>query len=130
MRPPAAAAAPWHIRLRKGATISVPRAAAFDRWVAGLVPTGFDARRLGLPADLAARIDPVAQYTLAATAEALLSSGLPDPYELFAFVHVSAVGNATGGGMGGMQSLRRVRHTRKPLSPPPFPLRLPPSILF
>ena len=114
----------------------MPRAVAFDRWVAGLVPTGFDARRLGLPADIAARVDPVAHYTLAATAEvsdagggetwersgsephgllppllllqALLSAGLPDPYELFSFVHVSAVGNATGGGMGGMQSMRRV----------------------
>jgi hypothetical protein len=34
------------------------------------------------------------------TAEALMSAGLSDPYELYEYVHVSQVGNCSGSGMG------------------------------
>ena len=100
------------IRLRKGATLSVPRALRFDRWVAGQIPTGWDATRFGVPADLIGRLDPVVLYSLVAVAEALLSAGVTDPYEFFAYVHVSALGNSAGGGMGGMSSLKRIFHQR------------------
>ncbi len=50
---------PWQVRLRKGAVITVPMALRFDRWVAGQIPTGWDATAFGVPADLAGRMDPV-----------------------------------------------------------------------
>jgi 3-oxoacyl-(acyl-carrier-protein) synthase len=31
-----------------------------------------------------------------------------DPYELYEYVHVAEVGNATGSGQGGMRSLKRL----------------------
>jgi phosphopantetheine--protein transferase-like protein len=102
----------WRIRLRKGATLSIPRAMRFDRWVAGQLPTGWDATRLGVPADLAARMDPVVLYSLVATAEALSAAGVTDAYEFYRYVHVSAVGNSVGGGMGGMSSLRKIFRER------------------
>ena len=101
----------WRIRLRRGAVISVPKALRFDRWVAGQVPLGWDAARFGVPADMIGRMDPVVLYSLVAVSEALLSAGITDAYEFFKYVHVSDVGNACGGGMGGMTALRRIfRH--------------------
>jgi fatty acid synthase subunit alpha len=103
----------WRVRLRKGATISVPKALRFDRWVAGQIPSGWDAVKAGVPADLAARMDPVALYSLYATAEALVCAGISDPYEFYAYVHVSEVGNSCGGGMGGMSALQRIFYGRR-----------------
>ena len=100
------------VRLRKGAVISVPKALRFDRWVAGQVPTGWDPARLGIPADICASVDPVSLYSLCAVAEALLSAGVPDAYEFYEYVHVSEVGNSSGGGMGGMAALRKIFRER------------------
>ncbi len=49
---------------------------------------------------------------LVATMDALSMAGLAaDPYELYAHVHVSEVGNAIGSGMGGMVSMQGIfRH--------------------
>jgi fatty acid synthase subunit alpha len=49
----------WVLRLRKGAVIDVPIALRFDRFVAGQIPTGWSAQRLGIPDDLAKNCDPV-----------------------------------------------------------------------
>jgi len=49
-------------------------------------------------------VDPVTLYVLVSTAEALVSAGISDPYELFKYVHVSEVGNTSGGGVGGMRA--------------------------
>lgn len=99
-------------RLLRGAVIYVPKALRFDRLVAGLLPTGWDARRFGVPDEIINQVDPVALYTLVSTMEALVSAGITDPYELFAYVHVSEVGNATGSGQGGMRSLKRLYVSR------------------
>lgn len=98
----------WMIRLRRGAVLSIPRALFFERFVAGQIPTGWNAERLGIPQDIAQAVDPVTLYTLVSTAEALIASGITDPYEFYQYVHVSQVGNTSGGGMGGMRGLRRV----------------------
>ena len=103
----------WMVQLRKGATVHVPKAMRFDRWVAGQIPTGWSAEALGVPKDIANSVDPVALYALVSTAEALVSSGICDPYELYKYVHVSSVGNASGSGMGGMRSLARIFYGRK-----------------
>ncbi|KAJ0391655.1 hypothetical protein P43SY_011807 [Pythium insidiosum] len=102
----------WMIRLRKGAVLSIPRALAFDRFVAGQIPTGWSAERLGVPKDLAESVDPVTLFTLVSTMDAFVAAGVTDPYEFYQYVHVSEVGNTAGGGMGGMRSFKRIYQNR------------------
>jgi len=103
----------WIMRLRKGAVIDVPIALRFDRFVAGQIPTGWSAQRLGIPEDLAKNCDPVTLYALVSCVEAFVAAGVTDAYEFYQYVHVSEVGNCCGGGMGGQRSLNRLFHLRK-----------------
>lgn len=108
----------YTVRLRKGATLLIPKALRFDRLVAGQIPTGWDARRYGVPEDIISQVDPVTLYVLVTTAEALLSSGITDPYEFYQYVHISQVGNCIGSGIGGTSALRGMYKDRfmdKPL---------------
>nr|CCA25392.1 FAS2_PENPA Fatty acid synthase subunit alpha putati [Albugo laibachii Nc14]CCA25465.1 fatty acid synthase alphasubunit putative [Albugo laibachii Nc14] len=102
----------WMIRLRKGCVLSIPRALKFDRFVAGQIPTGWNIERLGMPKDLANSVDPITLYTLASTADTFISAGIVDPYEFYQYIHVSEIGNMSGGGMGGMRALRRIFQLR------------------
>jgi fatty acid synthase subunit beta len=104
--------AQWFVKFKKGACIMVPKAMAFDRLVAGQIPTGWDAKRYGVPQDIIDQVDPCTLWSLVATAEALASAGITDPYELFEHVHVSEVGNALGSGLGGAQSLQGIFKSR------------------
>jgi len=106
------------VRLKKGATLMIPKALRFDRLVAGQIPTGWDAKRYGIPDDIIGQVDPVTLYVLVSTAEALLSSGITDPYEFYKYVHISQVGNCIGSGIGGTTALRGMYKDRfldKPL---------------
>ena len=76
------------------------------------IPTGWDARRYGIPEDLVRQVDPITLYVLVSTAEALLAAGITDPYELYQYVHVSEVGNTSGGGVGGMRANARMYRDR------------------
>ncbi|KAI8805920.1 hypothetical protein BJ742DRAFT_774644 [Cladochytrium replicatum] len=108
----------FFVRLRKGASLYVPKALRFDRLVAGQIPTGWDARRYGVPDDIVKQVDPITLYSLVATVEALVTSGVTDPYEFYQYVHVTELGNTTGGGMGGMRSLQKIffeRQMEKPV---------------
>lgn len=108
----------FQVRLKKGATLLIPKALRFDRLVAGQVPTGWDAKRYGVPDDIIEQVDPVTLYVLVSTAEALLSSGITDPYEFYKYVHISEVGNCIGSGIGGTSALRGMYKDRfldKPL---------------
>ncbi|KAJ4138075.1 beta subunit of fatty acid synthetase [Fusarium equiseti] len=100
------------IRLRKGASLWIPKALRFDRLVAGQIPTGWDPKRYGVPDDIVSQVDPVTLFLLVSTAEALLSCGITDPYEFYKYVHVSEVGNCVGSGMGGAAALRDMHRTR------------------
>ncbi|KAJ3214628.1 3-oxoacyl-[acyl-carrier-protein] synthase [Dinochytrium kinnereticum] len=102
----------FFVRLKKGATLYVPKALRFDRLVAGQLPTGWDAKRYGIPADICEQVDPITLYTLVATVEALVTSGVTDPYEFYQYVHVSELGNTSGGGMGGMRALQKLFRER------------------
>lgn len=97
----------WVVTRRAGSEIRVPRVWRIDRQVAGLLPTGFDPVRYGIPAELAAGTDRVGLMNLAATADAFLSAGLT-PEELMAAVHPARVANTQGSGLGGGRSLRRL----------------------
>ncbi|TYZ64727.1 hypothetical protein PybrP1_002858 [[Pythium] brassicae (nom. inval.)] len=107
------AAGVWMVRLREGAVISVPRSLSFDRFIAGQIPTGWSAERLGLPKDIVDSVDPVTLFTLASTVEALVAAGVTDPYEFYQYVHVSEVGNSSGGAVGGQRALRGVFRERR-----------------
>ncbi|KAJ3414301.1 3-oxoacyl-[acyl-carrier-protein] synthase [Chytridiales sp. JEL 0842] len=96
----------FYVYIKKGATLFVPKALRFDRLVAGQIPTGWNASRYGIPDDIVAQVDPITLYTLVATVEALITSGITDPYEFYQYVHVSEVGNTSGGGMGGMRAMQ------------------------
>nr|POF03766.1 fatty acid synthase subunit alpha [Quercus suber] len=108
----------YQVRLKKGATLLIPKALRFDRFVAGQVPTGWDAKRYGVPEDIISQVDQVTLFVLVSTAEALLSSGITDPYEFYKYVHISEVGNCIGSGIGGTTALRGMYKDRfldKPL---------------
>ncbi|ORY17856.1 hypothetical protein BCR34DRAFT_474358 [Clohesyomyces aquaticus] len=108
----------YTVRLRKGATLLIPKALRFDRLVAGQIPTGWDAKKYGVPDDIISQVDPVTLFVLVSTAEALLSSGITDPYEFYQYVHLSEVGNCIGSGIGGTTALRGMYKDRfldKPL---------------
>lgn len=102
----------YTIRVKKGASLWIPKALRFDRLVAGQIPTGWDPKRYGIPEDIISQVDPVTLFLLVSTAEALLSSGITDPYEFYKYVHVSEVGNCVGSGMGGAAALRGMHRTR------------------
>ncbi|KAF2133540.1 fatty acid synthase subunit alpha reductase [Dothidotthia symphoricarpi CBS 119687] len=94
------------VRMKKGATLLIPKALRFDRLVAGQIPTGWDAKKYGIPEDIISQVDPVTLFVLVSTAECLLSSGITDPYEFYQYVHLSEVGNCVGSGIGGTTALR------------------------
>ncbi|KAJ2562015.1 fatty acid synthase alpha subunit Lsd1 [Coemansia sp. RSA 1822] len=98
----------WHVKFLKGAVLMVPKAQRFDRTVAAQLPTGWDATRMGIPANIASEVDPITSYALVATTEALVRSGITDPYELYSYMHVSQVGSSTGTAVGGLRSTKRV----------------------
>ncbi|KAM3160792.1 Fatty acid synthase subunit alpha [Lachancea thermotolerans] len=101
-----------HVKFLKGCSLMIPKALRLDRFVAGQVPTGWDPARYGIGEDITSQVDQVTLYALIATAEALISSGITDPYEMYQYVHVSEVGNCSGSGIGGMNSLRAMRQER------------------
>ncbi|RDL30472.1 Fatty acid synthase alpha subunit [Venustampulla echinocandica] len=100
------------VYLKKGATLFIPKAIGFDRTVAGQIPTGWNARTYGIPEDIIQQVDRTTLFTLVSTAEALLASGITDPYELYKHVHVSEVGNCIGSGIGGATALKRMFQNR------------------
>jgi len=102
----------YTVRMKKGAGLWIPKALRFDRLVAGQIPTGWDAKRYGVPDDIISQVDPVALFVLVSTVEALLSAGITDPYEFYKYVHVSEVGNCIGSGMGGAAALRGMHRDR------------------
>ncbi|RDW67215.1 Fatty acid synthase subunit alpha [Aspergillus mulundensis] len=98
----------FKVQLRKGSRLYIPRAMQNTPTVAGLIPTGWDPRTYGIPEDIITQVDPVTLYTLVCTVEALLFSGITDPYELYQYIHVSDVGSCIGSGLGGASSLRKM----------------------
>ncbi|CAO1626995.1 unnamed protein product [Sympodiomycopsis kandeliae] len=107
------AAGSWVVQLKKGARVLVPKSVIFSRSVAGQMPTGWVATRYGVPEELAKNIDRIGLWIIVCAAEALIMSGISDPFELYQHMHPSEVGNAIGSGMGGMQSLQAIFAERR-----------------
>ena len=87
--------------------VRVPRIDALDRDIAGQLPTGFDATRLGFDAQQLDQIDPVAIFNLLATAEAFRTMGI-EPEELWSEVHPARIACTQGSGIGGMRAQHRL----------------------
>ncbi|KAK7423079.1 hypothetical protein QQZ08_009246 [Neonectria magnoliae] len=100
------------VQLKAGATIMVPRAGRFNRTVAGQIPTGWSAKRYGVADEIIEQVDPVTLFSLVCVVEALLCSGITDPYEWYRYIHVSELGNCLGSSMGGLSSLRQMHRGR------------------
>jgi fatty acid synthase subunit alpha len=47
----------WMVKFKKGARIYIPKSVKFDRTVAGQIPTGWDAKKYGIPDDIIAQVD-------------------------------------------------------------------------
>ncbi|KAH9885878.1 putative 3-oxoacyl-synthase [Xylariomycetidae sp. FL2044] len=102
----------YSIRLKKGATLMIPKARMFDRVVGGQLPTGWDPRVYGLPDDIIDSVDRCTLMALVCAAETFLSAGITDVYELYRSIHVSELANCVGSGMGGGQSLQKLYRQR------------------
>ncbi|KAJ1956579.1 fatty acid synthase alpha subunit Lsd1 [Linderina pennispora] len=96
----------WSVRFLKGATLLVPKALQLDCYTASQIPTGWDPARYGIPQDIIDHVDRTTCYALISAMEALVSSGITDPYELYQYFHVSEVGHTIGSSTGGVRSLR------------------------
>jgi fatty acid synthase subunit alpha len=53
----AQASGEWFVKFRKGARVLVPKAARFDRLVAGQIPTGWNGSRYGIPDEITQQVD-------------------------------------------------------------------------
>ncbi|KAH8885020.1 hypothetical protein GQ53DRAFT_810530 [Thozetella sp. PMI_491] len=97
------------VQIKAGARILVPKSVGVPySTVAGLLPTGWDPKSYGIPDDTIDQVDSLTLYSLCCAAEALLSAGITDPAELFAYMHVSEVGNFLGSSLGGTQKNREM----------------------
>ncbi|KAJ2252057.1 fatty acid synthase alpha subunit Lsd1 [Coemansia sp. RSA 455] len=83
-----------------------------NRLVAALLPTGWSPAIYGIPDDAIKQVDRVTCHALVATVEALIRSGITDPYELYQYFHISEVGNTTGSGLGGSRALQDIFKNR------------------
>jgi fatty acid synthase subunit alpha, fungi type len=97
----------WFVKFKKGARTFVPKAFKLSHSVTGQIPTGWDAGRYGIPADIIAQTDRATLWVLVCTAEALNQSGISDPYELYEHIHPSDVGTSLRSGMSGSESLAK-----------------------
>ncbi|KAJ1938514.1 hypothetical protein FBU59_004414 [Linderina macrospora] len=98
----------WSVKFNKGAVILVPKALRFDRLVTAQLPSGWDPKRYGFPQDIIDQVDPTTLHSMVATVEALLRSGITDPYELYKYVHLSEIGNTIGSSLGGAKAVSSV----------------------
>ncbi|KAK2006392.1 hypothetical protein LZ32DRAFT_669485 [Colletotrichum eremochloae] len=100
------------VQIKAGAKILLPQSSQFNRTVAGQIPTGWSAKRYGIDDEIIEQVDPVTLFALVCTVEALLSSGITDPYELYEHIHLSEVGICMGSSLGGLSSLRKMHRDR------------------
>ena len=106
------------LRLKKGAVLHIPRALQSDRHVGGQIPAGWSAKTYGISDDIVQQVDRVTLFALVSTAEALITSGITDTFEIYKYLHVSELGNCIGSGLGGQLSLKAMykgRYTNQPV---------------
>ncbi|XBW38666.1 hypothetical protein QEN19_004254 [Hanseniaspora menglaensis] len=102
----------YEIHFKTGSKLFLPKALKFDRFVAGQIPSGWNASFYGISKEIINQVDRVTLFALITTAEALITSGIVDPYELYSYMHVSEVGNCSGSGLGGLKSHQKMQKKR------------------
>ncbi len=102
----------FQVQLKQGASVMISKAVPFEGFVAGQIPTGWDATKYGLPNDIVSQVDPVTAYALCCAAEALYSAGISDANEFLQHIHISEIGNFVGSMMGGTTKVRNMYKDR------------------
>lgn len=100
------------VKIRKGATLMIPKALKFGNNVTGQIPSGWNPKTYGITDDIIASVDRITLFVLVCTIEALFSAGISDPYEIYQYMHTSQVGNCVGTGAGGITSLEKIHRAR------------------
>ncbi|KAL4971344.1 thiolase-like protein [Aspergillus desertorum] len=99
------------VQIKAGARLWIPKIIPLSSSVvAGLLPTGWNAARYGVPDDIIGQVDTVTLYTLCCVAEAFLSAGIENPLEIFTQFHLSEIGNFIGSSLGGTDMNREMFH--------------------
>ncbi|KAI1190267.1 hypothetical protein F5B17DRAFT_106590 [Nemania serpens] len=108
----------WLVTVKRGATFLVPKSVPSDQFVAGQLPSGWNPATYGIPEDIITQVDPITLYVLCCVCEAMYSSGIEDPYELYQHIHISEFANCLGTGVGSLTAARRMyqdRYLEKPV---------------
>ena len=99
----------FRVHLKAGTHIMVPKAVPLpSSVVAGLLPSGWDAAKYGIPDDIVSQVDTVTLYLLCCVSEAFFSAGIEDPMEVYKYFHLSEIGNFLGTSMGGTVKTREL----------------------
>ncbi|KAI1171721.1 hypothetical protein F4777DRAFT_593474 [Nemania sp. FL0916] len=102
----------WIVMVKRGATFLIPKSIPSDQFVAGQLPSGWDPATYGIPEDIITQVDPITLYALCCVCEAMYSSGIEDPYELYQYIHVSEFANCLGTGVGSLTAARGMYQKR------------------
>ncbi|PYH94005.1 hypothetical protein BO71DRAFT_477344 [Aspergillus ellipticus CBS 707.79] len=102
----------YRVALMKGAVVMIPKAVPFHQVVGGRIPTGWDPLRYGIPEDIVQQVDLTTLYALCCVAEAFLSAGIQDPYEIYQHIHISELANCLGTGGGPMKIIKSMYRDR------------------
>ncbi|KAJ5951042.1 Acyl transferase/acyl hydrolase/lysophospholipase [Penicillium vulpinum] len=100
------------VKIRRGASIFIPKALNTEYFVGAQIPTGWDPARYGIPPEILAQADRPSLFALVCTAEAFLGAGITDVYELYKYIHVSEVGNCISSGSGGLTAFQALHEHR------------------
>lgn len=102
----------YEVHFLPGTKMYLPKAFKFDRYVSGQIPLGWDPSNYGISQDIVDQVDRLTLFALITTVEALFTSGIIDPYELYEYMDISKVGNCSGSGLGGIQSHQKMQRFR------------------
>lgn len=102
----------YEVHFLPGTKMYLPKAFKFDRYVSGQIPLGWNPSIYGISQDIVDQVDRLTLFALITTVEALFTSGIIDPYELYEYMDISKVGNCSGSGLGGIQSHQKMQRFR------------------
>ncbi|KAE8395549.1 hypothetical protein BDV23DRAFT_145171 [Aspergillus alliaceus] len=102
----------YRVFLKKGAVLMIAKTVPFHQSVAGVIPTGWDPSRYGIPEEIVQQVDTTTLYALCCVSEAFLSAGIKDPYEIYQHIHVSELANCLGTGGGPLKVIRNMYRDR------------------